>query len=171
MKLLFKKDRFTFMLPRILEFVNTLEDDKEYEVVIDKARKRRSNDANAYYWQLIGQLSAKLNIPPREIYRTHIKDVGDNFEVVPIREDVVDAWINAWESRGLGWRCECIGESKMRNYMNVICYFGSSTYDTKQMSRLIELCVEDCKGYGIETMTPQEIALMMQGYKENENGK
>lgn len=171
MKLLFKKAKFTFLLPRLLEFVNTLEDDKEYEVVIDKAKKRRSNDANAYYWQLIGQLSAKLNIPPREIYRTHIKDVGDNFEIVPIREDAVEAWINAWESRGLGWCCECLGESKMRNYMNVICYFGSSTYDTKQMSRLIDLCVEDCKGYGIETMTPQEIATMMQGYKENENGK
>lgn len=171
MKLSFKKEKFTFLLPRILEFVNSLDGDKEYEVVIDKAKKRRSNDANAYYWQLIGQLSEKVGVSPREIYRTHIKDVGDNFEVVPIREDAVEAWINAWESRGLGWCSECIGESKMRNYMNVICYFGSSTYDTKQMSRLIDLCVTDCKEQGIETMTPQEIALMMQGYGEKEDGK
>ncbi|MBO7240201.1 MAG: hypothetical protein J6V23_06940 [Bacteroidaceae bacterium] len=159
------------MLPRILEYINTLEDDKEYEVVIDKLKKKRSNDANAYYWQLIGQLSAKINVPTREIYRTHIKDVGDNFEIVPIREIAVEAWINAWESRGLGWCCECLGESKMRDYMNVICFYGSSTYDTRQMSRLIELCVADCKEQGIETMTPQELASLMQGYKENENGK
>jgi hypothetical protein len=171
MKLSFKKAKFPFMLPRILEYINTLEDDKEYEVVIDKLKKKRSNDANAYYWQLIGQLSAKINVPPREIYRTHIKDVGDNFEIVPIREIAVEAWKSAWESRGIGWCCECLGESKMRDYMNVICFYGSSTYDTRQMSRLIELCVADCKEQGIETMTPQELASLMQGYKENENGK
>ena len=171
MKLSFKKDRFAFMLPRILEFVNTLEDDKNYEITIDKEKKKRSNDANAYYWSLIGQLSVKINVPPREIYRTHIKDIGDNFEIVPIREDAVEGWINAWESRGIGWCCECLGESKMRNYMNVICYYGSSLYDTKQMSRLIDLCVTDCKEQGIETMTPKELEILMQGYKENDNGK
>lgn len=166
MTLLFKKSNFPFLLPRILEYVNTLEEDKDYEITIDKQKKKRSNDANAYYWQLIGQLAVKVNVPPVEIYRTHIKDIGDNFEIVPIREDAVEDWIKAWTSRGIGWQCECLGESKMRNYMNVICYYGSSLYDTRQMSRLIELCVADCKEQGIETMTPQELALMMQSYGE-----
>lgn len=171
MKLSFKKAKFPFMLPRILEFINTLEDDKDYEIAIEKQKKRRSNDANAYYWQLVGQLSEKVGVPPRDIYRTHIRDVGDNFEIVPIREDAVEAWINAWQSRGIGWCSDTIGESKLRGYTNVICYYGSSTYDTKQMSRLIELCVADCKEYGIETMTPQELAVMMQSYGVKEDGK
>lgn len=162
MKLKFKKDRFAFLLPRIMEFINTLETDKDYEITIDKEKKRRSNDANAYYWELVGQLSAKLNIPPKEIYRSHIKDVGGNYEIVPIRDDAADFWINAWESKGLGWCSAIIGESKLRGYTNVICFYGSSTYDTRQMSRLIELCVQDCKEQGIDTMTPNEVARLLE---------
>ena len=85
---------------------------------------------------------------------------------MPIREDAVDTWVQNWRSKGIGWQCEIIGESKLRGYMNVICYYGSSTYDTRQMSRLINLCVEDCKAQGVETMTPMEIASLIENYKE-----
>lgn len=170
MKLSFKKDRFAFMLPKIMEFVNSLEEDKTYEISIDKEKKKRSNDANAYYWELVGQLSAKLKIPPREIYRTHILDVGGNYIVFPVRDDAVDFWIETWESRGYGWCCLIIGESKYRGYTNVKNFYGSSTYDTRQMSRLIDLCVRDCKEEGIETMTPNEVARLLEiGGNNNES--
>ena len=164
MKLSFKKDTFIVILPKLLEYVSTLDADKNYEFVIDMEKKKRSNDANAYYWQLIGKLSEKLGIPPREIYQHHIMDVGGNYEVVPIRDDAVDAWTNAWQSKGLGWVCVIMGDSKLRGYTNVACFYGSSTYDTRQMSRLIDLCVQDCKEQGIETMTPAEIESLMVGY-------
>ncbi len=162
MKLCFNKDKFAYMLPRILEFVNSLDDGKEYELVIDKKKEKRSNDANAYYWTLLGKLSEKIGVPPQDIYRTHIKDVGGNYEIVPIRDDARVTWINNWCRKGLGWVCESLGESKLRGYTNVICFYGSSTYDTRQMSRLIELCVQDCKEQGIETMTPNEISLLLE---------
>ena len=37
-------------------------------------------------------------------------------------------------------------------------YYGSSTYDSKQMARLIDNIVQDCKAVGVETATPQELA-------------
>jgi len=40
------------------------------------------------------------------------------------------------------------------------CYFGSSTYNTKEMSVLIDGIVNECKEQGIETLTPEEIADM-----------
>lgn len=166
MKLSFKKDKFTFLLPRIMEFVNSLEDGKEYELTISNAVKKRSNDANRYFWELVGKLSEKINVSPEDIYRTYIKDIGGNYEVMPIREDAVDTWIKNWRSRGIGWQCDILGESKLRGYTNVICYYGSSTYNSKQFSRLIELCIEDCKTQGIETMTPTELDSLMSNYKE-----
>jgi hypothetical protein len=166
MKLSFKKDKFTFILPKIMDFINTLEGDKEYSIVIDKEVKKRSNDANRYFWELVGKLSEKVNVSPEDIYRTYIKDIGGNYEVLPIRDDAVETWTKNWRSRGIGWQCEIIGESKLRGYTNVICYYGSSTYNTKQFSRLINLCIDDCKQNGIEVMTPSEMALMMQHYKE-----
>lgn len=166
MKLSFKKDKFMFLLPRIMEFVNSLEDGKEYELTIGNAVKKRSNDANRYFWELVGKLSEKNNVSPEDIYRTYIKDIGGNYEVMPIREDAVDTWIKNWRSRGIGWQCDILGESKLRGYTNVICYYGSSTYNSKQFSRLIELCIEDCKSQGIETMTPTELESLMSNYKE-----
>lgn len=167
MRLKFKKGKFNFLLPRILEFIASLDGDTEYELTIAKPKKEKSNEANAYYWALIGKLSAKINVPPQDIYRTHIKDVGGNYEIVPIRDDAVEEWQKKWRSRGMGWVCESLGESKFRGYKNMICFYGSSTYDSRQMSRLINLCVDDCKAQGIETMTPSEMALMMENYKES----
>lgn len=167
MRLKFKKGKFNFLLPQILEFIASLESDIEYELTIDKPKKAKSNDANAYYWALLGKLSEKVNVPPKQIYRHHVQDVGGNYEVVPIRDDAVDVWQKNWERKGLGWVCESLGESKLRGYTNMICFYGSSTYDTRQMSRLIDLCIEDCKAQGIETLTPSEKALLMENYKEN----
>ena len=153
------------LLPRILDFVANLDEENSFELTIDKVKQKRSNDANRYFWELIGQLSTKINVPPEEIYRTYIKDIGGNYEVVPIRDDAVDTWIKNWRSKGIGWQCDLIGDSKLRGYKNVICYYGSSTYNSKQFSRLIELCIDDCKEQGIEVMTPAEMALMMENYK------
>jgi hypothetical protein len=167
LKIKFKKDRFNLLLPKILEYVSNLADNGNFELSIGEVKTKRSNDANRYFWELVGQLSAKINVSPEDIYRTYIKDIGGNYEVVPIRDDAVDTWLQAWRSKGIGWQCEIIGESKLRGYTNVICYYGSSTYNSKEFSRLINLCVDDCKANGIEVMTESEMALMMQHYKEN----
>lgn len=39
--------------------------------------------------------------------------------------------------------------------------YGSSQYNTKQMTRLIRSVAEECKAQGIETMTPEELAGLM----------
>ena len=38
---------------------------------------------------------------------------------------------------------------------------GSSTYDTREMSELINGLVSECREMGIETMTPDQLAEMM----------
>lgn len=40
----------------------------------------------------------------------------------------------------------------------MILWYGSSSYDTKEMSRLIDYIADEAKGLGIETMTPDELA-------------
>lgn len=132
--------------------------EKKYVADIKEYRERRSLDANAYLWVLLGKLSGKLGLPPEEIYRTAIRDVGDNYEVMPVRNDALERWKVIWESNGLGWLCEEIGPSKLDGYTNVRNFYGSSTYDKAQMSRLIDNIVQDCKAQGIETLTPAELA-------------
>lgn len=145
-------------------FCDEMKEGKVYEADIKEHRKKRSLDANAYAWLLIGKLANKVGLPKEEVYREFIKDVGGNYEIFPIRNDAVEKWIFNWRQRGVGWVCDILGESKLAGYTNVISYYGSSSYDSLQMSKLISLIQEDCKQCGIEVMTPEELALLMDGW-------
>ena len=139
--------------------------EKKYVADIKEYRERRSLDANAYMWVLVGKLSGKLGRPPEEIYRAAIRDVGDNYEVMPVRNDALERWKTIWQSNGLGWLCEEIGPSKLDGYTNVRNFYGSSAYDKAQMSRLIDNIVQDCKAQCIETLTPAELARLTEEWR------
>lgn len=148
------------------KFVGEMKPTK-YAVEIKQHRKKRSLDANAYAWQLLGKLAAALSTPetiytPEQVYREAIQDIGDNYEVIPIRDDAVERWVHIWTSKGLGWVCEIIGPSKIKGYTNTRCFYGSSVYDTAQMSRLIAVIVDECKAAGVETMTPEELRQLLE---------
>lgn len=142
---------------------------RKYVAEIKEYREKRSLDANAYCWVLLGKLAAKLSTPkvpvtPEQVYRQAIRDVGDNYEVTPIRDEALDRWKQIWQSNGIGWICEEF-PSKIEGYTNVRNFYGSSVYDKAQMSRLIDIIVEECKLQGIETMTPVELARLTEEWK------
>lgn len=139
--------------------------DKKYVADVKEFRERRSLDANAYCWVLLGKLAGKLELPPEEIYRAAIRDVGDNYEVMPVRNDALERWKEIWQSNGLGWLCEEIGPSKLDGYTNVRNFYGSSAYDRSQMHRLIEIIVQDCKAQGVETLPPAELARLTEEWR------
>lgn len=142
---------------------------KRYTVAIKEFRKMRSRDANRYLWLLCNKLSVKVGALPEEIYRHYIPDVGDNSDTICAPDAAVKRFREWWEARGLGW-CTEIMASKIPGCTNVICYYGSSTYDTKQMARLIDLVVEDCKQQGIETLPPEELERMALEWRQDEKG-
>lgn len=149
--------------PKARRALEGLREGKTYDVEIKEHRERRSLDSNAYAWVLIGKLAEAVNLPPDEIYRHYIKDIGGNYDVVCVRSEAAETFRKAWEANGIGWQTDVM-PSKINGCTNVRCFYGSSTYDTKQMSRLIDLVVQDAKSVGIETKTPQELEEMMAGW-------
>lgn len=152
---------------------------KKYTVEIKEWRKPRSIDSNNYFWTLCGKLAAKLStelapVTPDEIYRECIRDIGGNYEVVPIRKDAIEAWDKLWCKGHIGRFTEDLGECRnTKGYHNIRTYIGSSDYDQEQMTRLINVIVTECKEQGIETMTPSELAFMNEewgrGYESKKN--
>lgn len=128
----------------------------EYDVTIKRYKKRRSLDANAYFWVLANRLAEKTGIAKTDIYRSYIREIGGNSDTVCVLASAAEKLCTGWEKHGAGWVSESM-PSKIPGCVNVTLYYGSSTYDTAQMSRLIDLAVEDCKAQGIETMTPEEL--------------
>ena len=137
-----------------------LHETEKLSIKIDKYREKRSLDANAYFFVLCDKLSAKLNIPKEVIYRNAIKDIGGNSTIVCVKDVAVEKLCASWCKNGLGWQTDTM-PSKIDGCTNVILYYGSSTYDTAQMSRLISNIVEECHAQGIDTRTPDEIAELL----------
>ena len=137
------------------EVIEELKNENKLNIELKKWYKKRSLDANAYAWVLIGKLQEVLNIPKEDIYRDAVQYVG-NYEVVPIKNEAVEKFRNAWSSNGLGWITETT-KSKLEGFTNVLAYYGSSVYNTKEMSRLIDLIVEECKQFNIEVKPKSEI--------------
>lgn len=151
------KPMVTFLLNEdAREMVDELSSAEKLSLKIGKFKKKRSMDANAYCWVLISKLAEKLNIPKTEVYRSAIKEIGGNSDTVCIQTKAVESLCDGWSRNGIGWVTDTF-PSKLDGCTNVILYYGSSTYDTEQMSRLIENIIQDCKALGIETKSQDEI--------------
>ena len=132
-------------------------------IEVQKDHPKRSTEANAYLWVLLGKLANKLRSNPVEVYRQYIKDVGNNYEILPVKDVAVEKFKEVWTSKGYGWICEKHSESRFPGYTNLICFYGSSTYDTAQMSKMIDMVVADCKEQGIETLPEEELKSIIGG--------
>ena len=144
--------------------IESLKEDKEIIVQVKEYVKKRSVSQNSYMWVLLDEIARKVGHTKEEIYRVYIKDYGV-FEILPIRADALNEFKKKWEKNGTGWITQELGESKIDGYINLIAYFGSSTYNTKEMSRLIDAIIRDCEELGINTMTKDEILSL---YNEND---
>ena len=130
--------------------------EKDVDLEVKQHRNKRSLDANGYAWVLMDKIAAKMHIDKVEVYREAIKNIGGVSETVCVQDKAVDRLRQGWEQNGIGWQTDTM-PSKLKGCTNVILYYGSSTYDTQQMSLLIDHIVQDAKALGIETMTPAEL--------------
>lgn len=122
--------------------------------VIEIYKPKRSNDANAYMWQLIGEISEASGVSRNDIYKKSVREAGVYYDVTIDTEQVND-YCEKWASHGLAWFAD--KDIDIGGKTHVRAYFGSSAYNSKQMSRLIDYVVGEAKEWGIETMTPSEL--------------
>jgi hypothetical protein len=139
----------------VAELKNVINKGKELIVEIKQYRHKRSLDSNAYMWLLLNEMASILNTTKDELY-IQVLDRYGVFTHVVVKQNVVDRVKQEWRTvRELG-EVTINGKTGIQ----LQCYFGSSTYDTKEMSILLNGVVQEAKGLGINTMTPSELSLM-----------
>jgi len=94
-----------------------------------------------------------------------VKELGI-FRRFKIEKENVKTFENMWTNQGVAWFCEIsdteiIGKTEFKI---INAYYGSSSFNSKQMSRLINDLVEDCKVYGIEIKTQSEINSLLESW-------
>lgn len=137
----------------------------EVDITIKKHRNKRSLDANAYAWVLIDKIAAKKGISKAEVYCNAIKDIGGVSDVICIQDKAKQTMIDIWTRNGIGWQVDEM-PSKIAGCTNLVLYKGSSVYDSKQMSALIDSLVQDAQSIGIETRPQEEIDSLLKEYEK-----
>lgn len=128
----------------------------ELDLTIKPYKPKRSLSANAYMWVLVGKLADATGISSTDIYRNTVKQLGIS-QLIVINAAAVPTFKRIWEQHGLGWFVDDVDEDTGGSVI-LRAYYGSSTYNRKQMAALIDLVVQDCEQLGIETLSPAELA-------------
>ena len=145
------------------EVIEQLKNEDKLDIDIKKYRKKRSLDANAYCWVLCDKIAKEISkdgtiTTKEDIYKDAIKNIG-TFEPMIVEEKAFENFKRIWEKQGLGFLIQEV--TRKDKCVKVHCYYGSSTYDSKEMSLLIELLVEEAKQLNIEVKTEQEIESLL----------
>ena len=135
--------------------------DKQFE--LKEYKPKRSLDSNAYCWVLCDEIAKELSkdgtiITKEKIYQDGILQIG-TFEPMIIEEKAFANFKRIWQRQGLGFLVQEV--SRKDKCVKVHCYYGSSTYDSKEMSLLINLLVELAKSLNIETKSDKEIESLL----------
>lgn len=146
-----------------LEMVENLKNAEKLAIKVAEFKKKRSLDANAYAWVLIGKIAEKTNVAKHEVYRAVIREIGGNSDTVCIQNHAVEQLCAGWQRNGIGWITDTM-PSKIEGCTNVILYYGSSTYDCEQMARLTSLLKQDCEALGIETKSQAELDSLLESW-------
>ena len=139
--------------------------DGDVKIEIRKANNRRSSNQNAFVWELIDQIAAETHRKVSEIYREAIRDIGGVSTMVGIKDEAIPMFRETWEKGHLGRQIEIIPGSVKPGWSNVKVYFGSSEFDTVQMSRLIDSLIQDAEALGIPTLTEKQASKFIENWK------
>jgi len=145
----------------LASYIITLDKEKKYE--IKPYVEKRSDDANGYLWVLCTKIAEALRTSKIEVYRKLIREYGI-YQTLEIKTNASNTFIKGWEHNGLGWVCDI--ETQNEDKTTLFAYYGSSVYNKRAMGVLIDHIVEEAKGLGIETKTPNEIANLKSQWKE-----
>jgi hypothetical protein len=146
---------------------------KKLSIKAVQYRKKRSLDANAYYWLLIGKLSAALRISTARMHNIMLsrhphQEVIDGRIVYIELPDTDEAAERAIEAETFHIRpTSRVLVKDGRAVRDYEMLRGSHTYDTAEMSDLINDLVDECRHQGIETLPPDELHAMMAAYEQN----
>lgn len=148
--------------------LSEIQDDK-LVVKVEKYRNKRSLDANSYCWVLCDKIAKVLSnetiITKEQVYKDAILQIG-TFEPFIIQEKAFENFKRIWEKQGLGFLVQEV--SKKDKCIKVHCYYGSSTYNTQEMSLLINLIVDLAQSLNIETKPENELKSLLESWDKNE---
>lgn len=128
-------------------------------------REKRSKDANALCWALCTEIGEAIRKEKESVYRDAIKNMSV-YKDFTLTESEALTFRAAWGKLGTGWVTEQVDYAPDGDHVIIRAYYGSSTYNTKQMSRLIDILIEDARSVGVATPDDERIRSLLTDWEE-----
>lgn len=132
---------------------------KVLDITAKVHRNKRSLNANALFWKCIGEIASELRTDKWSVYLKMLKRYGE-FTYVCVKPKAVEMLKKQWRE------CEEIGVIDVNGMpaVQLLCYYGSSTYDTKQFSVLLDGVFSEMKEMGLETPSEEQMRLSLEAW-------
>lgn len=124
--------------------------DKNKKFEVKEYHKKRSLNANAYAWALIGKIADVLRNSKDEIYLEMLKKYGQS-EIVSVLSDInVTRYFKYFEE---------IATVKLqgKNFTHYKVFKGTSEYNTAEIAVFIDGVISEADELGIDTLPPDEV--------------
>ena len=133
--------------------VDEMRDKDKLSIEVKPYRLHRSLNANAYAWKLIGEIADIMRASKEDIYLLMLKRYGQSELISVLSHVPIENYVKYYEEAG---------ESKLNGKMftHYRVYKGSSEFDSREMSILIDGICDEAKLLGIQVETPNQIAEM-----------
>lgn len=135
-----------------------IKDVEKLDIEIKKHRKKRSLDANAYYWSLINQLANVLNLGKEELHYKLIKEYSQMMLVPLMPEQNPNGFFKYYEM----FKETTIGDKEAIYYK---VYKPSSEMNSKEFWILLQGLESECKTQGIQTLEEKKLEELMKEFE------
>lgn len=159
-EIIFKKHDSIKVIAETASYIDSLDDSKDYVLEIKEKKKKRSLNANAYCWKLCTEIANVLRSDKDSIYFKMLKRYGQS-ELVSVRADIdVSGYFKYYEYFGTGY-------AKGKEFTHYTVFKGSSEYDTREMSILLDGIVDEAKNLDIPTLDDLEFERLCKEWGED----
>lgn len=137
-------------------------EDKLLDVTLKVHRGKRSKDANALLWACIGDIARETEVDKWDVYLNLLRRYG-KFTYIVVKPDAAEAVRKQWRES------EIIGEIDIHGTKGVqmLCYYGSSTYDTKEMSVLLNGTISEMETLNLQRPASSDLRRAMEEWEKN----
>jgi len=152
---------FTVNEPSAINEIDKIKDCDKLSIRAVKHRERRTLDANALLWLCLGKIADALRSDKWEVYLQMLKRYG-KFTYICVKPNVVDAVKAQWRE------CEVIGNVDINGQeaVQMLCYFGSSTFNTQEFSVLLDGVISEMREMGLETPASEDMRRALEQWEK-----
>lgn len=153
---------FTINEQSVVNEIEHIKDCEKLNIKAVKFRQKRSLDANGLLWVCLQAIATALRSDKWSIYLQMLKRYG-KYTYICVKPSVVEAVKAQWRET------EELGEVQINGQaaIQLLCYFGSSTYNTQEFSVLLDGVISEMKEMGLDTPTSEDMRRSLEIWEKN----